>query len=322
MSSLFQSDTSVEVIQPPIVLPGCRVEKYQSRAAWLSARGIGSSDAPGILGVGYADDSPLTIWGRKTGRLKEREDSQGLWIGRKLEGVILEMFAEMSGYKVTSLGEYTLCRSHEFEWLTASPDSVVIETEEGDAIAEAKNVSGFLASDWADDDQPLKFQVQTQELLAVTGLNVAYSIGLIGGNKLKWVKSYRNDKFISLMIPKLAEFQHLVDEQIEPEADASEATRKAIHRLHPLDNGVTIDLPEEANDWHREIGDMQKELDWFDGEIKLRLNRMRQAIGDNTFGLLGNGKKYSYKYSEKTTTCKNCQHQHKSEPFRTLRSPK
>ncbi len=83
---------STLLIEPEVIpaLPGCTIETYSTREEWLSARGLGASTSPSVLGVGYAESSPLTEWGRMTGRIPPMDDSLGLRIGRKLEPFILD----------------------------------------------------------------------------------------------------------------------------------------------------------------------------------------------------------------------------------------
>lgn len=317
------------VIEPEVMsqLPGCTVEVYETREQWLAARGIGGSSSPSILGVGYADHSPLSEWGRMVGQISPTEDTQRLRIGRKLEPLILELFAEETGFQVQTLGQFALCRSNKYPWLTYSTDGLVIDTPEGLAIAEAKNVGVFMARDWDDDDQPLKFQVQTNHGMEVAGVNIAYTIGLIGGNSLKWVKSYRNQKFIDVMLPKLAAFNDLVQSRTEPGPewlDGSAGTKKALEKLHKLDNGETIVLPLESADWHEQLGDVKKRIKDLE-PIEARLeNTLRQAIGDASYGLLPDGSRYSWKHQSKIYcgfSSKN-PHEEKETTFRVLRKCK
>lgn len=316
------------VIEPEVLaaLPGCTVEVYASREEWLANRGLGASESPSVLNVGYAEDCAVSVWGRKRGLIPPMESTQTLRIGQALEPVILELFSEETGHAVKSLGKYSVCRSKQYPWLTASLDGLIVETDEGAAIVEAKNVGTFMGQDWDDDDQPLKFQIQTQHQMEVGGLNVAYSVGLIGGNSLKWVKSYRNQRFIDAMLPQLAEFQELVESETEPAGHwlvATEATKKALAKIHPLDNGETIVLPAEAMNWHAKLVEAKAIKKAAETDVIRNSLPLQQAIGDNSYGLLADGSRYSWKHQDKAIyTCGRCGFCKRSEPFPVLRHGK
>jgi len=313
-------------------LPGCVIEVYPDIPEWLEARNsvIGASESASIFGLGYADESPMTVWARKRGLLQSKDDTEVIECGRVLQPSIIELFRRRylrtnpdlnPDFRRPPLGEFTLCRSTKHHWLGASLDDYFVDGL-GAAVVEAKNVGAYMAHEW-DDSEPLKFEIQGQQQMAVTGTERCFVVGLLGGNKLVWRELHRNDRFIDAMINKLAEFQEMVDAGIEPPADASEATKKALQKIHPLDNGETIVLPIEAEDWHRAFA--QAKADVKDAESReLEFgNKIRQAIGDNTGGLLGDGSRYTYKHGDKQVyCCQECGFVKRSAPFRTLRHQK
>lgn len=321
------------VLEPPSVvtipaLPGCTTEIYFDMKSWLDARFsvIGASESPSIFGVGYADESPLSVWERKRGLAKEKVDTESMEIGRELQSSIIRLFSRRTGFNVENLGEYTLCRSVKNPWLGASLDGVIVDTPEGAAVVEAKNVGVFMSHEWDDEDQPLKFQVQVQQQMEVAGVDRAFTVGLIGGNKLRYLETRRNQKFIDVMVARLSEFMALVESGIEPTGkwiDGSDATKKALTRLHPLDNGETCVLPIDAAEWHSMIATLNKETKEREYELERFKNFLRQSIGDNTFGLLPDGSRYSWKHGDKSLyTCEACGHEKRSQIFRTLRKCK
>jgi putative phage-type endonuclease len=310
-------------------LPGCAIEIYESMSDWLDARDqvIGASESPSIFGVGYADESPMSVWARKRGHMSEKPDTEALECGRVLQPAILELFSRRSGLRVQSLGEFTLCKSIAHPWLGASLDGVVVETDEGPAVVEAKNVGVFMSHEWNDDDQPLKFQVQVQQQMAVAGVDRAFTVGLIGGNRLRYIETRRNEKFIDVMIARLAEFMDLVESGTEPTGkwiDGSEATKKALQKVHPLDNGETCVLPLESAEWHSDLTRLKEEIYQREKEKERLSNILRQQIGDNSYGLLPDGSRYNWKHQDGRTTCSGePDHIVKvGEPFRVLRKCK
>jgi len=323
-----------EIVLPS--LPGCVLEVYRTQEDWLGARNsvIGASESASIFGVGYADESPMTVWARKRGILESKEDTELLECGRVLQPAIIELFRRRylkaypertPNFNVTPLGEYTLCKSVKHPWLGASLDDHFFDSE-GLAIVEAKNVSIFMSHGWDDEDPPLKFHIQGQQQMAVTGADRCFVVGLIGGNRLRFKEARRNQKFIDAMINTLGEFQELVDEGIEPSGkwiDGTEATKKALARMHPKDNGETTVLPLESADWHRALVDAKAARKEAETAVLLYGNHLQQAIGDNTFGLLPDGTRYSNKHQDKQIyCCEKCGHTKRCQPFPVLRHSK
>src|SRR5688572_18480429 len=118
MSAVIDSTTQVTIPE----LPGCVVEVYDTMDQWLDARNsvIGASEAASIFGVGYADESPMSVWGRKVGKIESKEDTDLLECGRVLQPSIIELFRRrykrenpdrVCDFNMHPLGEYTLCRS-------------------------------------------------------------------------------------------------------------------------------------------------------------------------------------------------------------------
>jgi predicted phage-related endonuclease len=325
MSTEIESAVQISIPE----LPGCALEVYDTMEKWLDARNsvIGASEAASIFGVGYADESPMSVWGRKVGKIDSKEDTDLLECGRVLQPAIIELFRRRYlkanpdceiVFNHQPLGEYTLCRSLKHPWMGASLDDYFFDRD-GVALVEAKNVSLFMAADWNDDDPPLKFHVQTQQQMAVTHTERNFAVGLIGGNRLVWKEARRNDKFIAVMVETLAEFQELVDDKVEPSGkwiDGTEATKKALGKIHPLDNGETVTLPLESAAWHEALAKAKADKKEAEGRELLYGNHLRREIGDNTAGLLPDGTRYTHKHQTKASfVMPEC-------TFRTLRHEK
>lgn len=269
---------------------------------WLTARRtiIGASESPSILGCGYADEGPWTIWAKKTGQMEDKPDNELLWYGRKMQPLTLERFTIETGFEVQDLGEFTIQRHPNLPWLGATLDGLA-DTPEGPAVVEAKNIGHYGMKEWKAAEPPLRVQVQVQHQLAATGLNIGYAAATVGGNKLHFRRVDRDDRFIAVLIERLEEFWQLVLDRIPPEIDYSEATTLALAAIHPNDNGETITLPAEALAWDRNLQRVKCHiaiLKRFKTEYE---NRLKQAIGDNTFGELpdGSGELYSWSTVEK-----------------------
>lgn len=270
---------------------------------WLfqRRRGVGSSDAPIILGQSPWSD-PLTLWSQKLGLNGfETDETEPMRWGHILEEPIAREYERRSGrYLLTNDNPYRIYRHHEHQWQQATPDR--IQDRPGDdhpGILEVKTVNEFKSSDWS-EGIPLLYQVQVQHQLAVTGLSWGTVCVLIGGQRLEWFDVQRDDRFISLLTEMEREFWECVENETRPNVTPSESVIKALGKLHPDDSGESIDLPSDALSWDFEltniksqIAELQKRKDLLEGEIKLR-------IGPATFGrILGTEVVYSWKTIER-----------------------
>lgn len=325
------------------------LEVYDNRADWLAARGIGASAAPIILGLAPHDTwgSPYSLWAEMTG-LAPRKDENGdkPWLewGLRLEQPIADAFAEHTVREVQLRPRYSLERHDAHPWLTASPDAdqrfdvaeALAYIEVGDlpalpldpsvyqseGLLQIKTSSAFKAKEWV-AGIPLHYQVQLQHELLVTGREWATLCVLIDNSRFKVFPDVRrDDNFIRAMLPKLAAFQELVETQTEPPIDSSEATARALDRIHGRGNKNTIALPAEAEAWDARLVWVKEEIKRLEAEETQIKNQFKQVMQVNTFGLLPAGDRYSWKQQTKTSTCKNCGFQTESEPFAVLRKVK
>lgn len=280
------------------------IRDYGDRATWARARtsSIGSSDAAAILGVGYANQSPLSVWADKVSPQEETEaDRERFLCGNVIEPAIRKLFSITQGLAVDYMPN-VIFQSADHYFMTASLDGWVVD-DDGPAVLECKNVSGFHLHEWREDSEAvLQYNVQTQHQLAVTGWDRAYLMGLIGGNQWAVKTIERDQEFIDLLTQREAEFWQFVANRCEPPADSTVATARALARLHPDDNGETVSLPMNLQTSVREIQERNVSINRIQGEIEFRKNSIKQFLGDNTFGELSDGKKVSWKTQERKAT--------------------
>ena len=281
---------------------------------WLAERrkSIGASESPDILGCGFADGGPSKVWARK--RLGEDPyDSELLALGRIMEPSIRQAVRELRQLDVTDPDGREIFRHPEFPWLHASPDGFVSEDRQL-GILEAKNVSGWNHAEWSDGMVPLRVQVQVQQQLLCTGLGFGYAAGLIGGNKLVCVRMERDDRFLNAMLPVLADFwREHVETGVMPN-DNPHVIAEVLKRLHPDDNGETIELSESFDDLLDQLAAAKERVKAATTEEQRLKNEIEFAIGDATYGQLPSGRVVSWRsQTRKKYVCT-------SSAFRVLRT--
>lgn len=204
----------------------------QGTPEWLAARqhGIGSSDAPVIAGE---RGSVVELWAQKAGLVEPEppdEQTAGLfeW-GHRLEPVVAEWYAEHTGRQVRRANR--LLRHPDVAYAFASLDRVVVGERR---IVEIKTTR----FGWTGEEAvPGAVQAQVQHQLWVTGYDVADVAVLTGGSLPRIVTIERDPAFIDDLAFLEAEFWGWVTTQTRPPIDGSDETRRALARMHPVDDG-------------------------------------------------------------------------------------
>jgi putative phage-type endonuclease len=256
---------------------------YPDREAWLAGRGLGASDSAGILGVGYAGQSPVTIFAEKAHGVQTEwsaDELERLEVGKIMEPTLRKLFTHKTGIGCRELPEFCIHRHPEFPFITASLDALT----DDDEPLELKNVSWFAGSDWIDEEPPLKYAIQVQHQLAVTGAQGGWLFGLIGGSKPVAKRIERNDKFIAALIDQLRKFWSHVESKTLPPIDESEATARVLSRLWPEDSGATVALPKDAARWATERETCKAVIKEAEALKTHAENQIKASIGDATFG--------------------------------------
>jgi putative phage-type endonuclease len=275
---------------PPIVC--------QNRDEWLQARrrSIGASESAAIFGLGYASQSPLTIWASKVHGEEDFEETARMKIGKLIEPALRTIFADQNGIDCESPGEFSIYRHPDLPYMGATLDGLALHPDHGPVPVEMKNIDHFNRADWEQGEGPLKYQIQVQHQLAVTGAPYAYLFGLIGGNTPITIPVPRNERFINeTLLPTLEAFWGYVTSGEMPPIDGSEGTAKMIRKLWPSDNGLAIQLPLEANDWDRELAAVKLTIKDAEAKKSLLENKLKAALGEATYGDLLHGGRYSWK---------------------------
>lgn len=275
-------------------------EFHDTREQWLETRktGIGASEVASIFGVGYAGSSPITVWAEKTGAAKQEFDEATLKRmerGRRLEPYIAMEFTEETGLETVDPGDYTIYRSDTYEWLFATLDRWCHHPEYGPIPVELKAVNARFRGDWDEDiEPPLKYMVQCQVQMLVTGTRHCYLVGLIGGDELVVRLIERNDAFCEAMLSKLARFWIYVQKREMPPVDESEATKAILGLIYPYDSGTEVSLPDDFVELDRQLLELKDQRKQIETKIDGIENRIKAAIADATWGVLPVGR-YSWK---------------------------
>ena len=272
------------------------INPHRSYDSWRATRPtfVGASESPTLFGVGYSSQSPTTLALSKLGLETEsdREESEAMRWGTRLQDAIGEEFGERVGLDVKSLGPFTVVRSAQKPYIAATLDGYVDEPALG--VVELKNVGAYNARDWDGDEPPLRVNVQVQHQMFCVGpgCGIAYVVGLIGGNQLSWKVVERHDRFIAALVQRIDDFWGDIHAGKMPPIDGSEATSAALKSLYRATNGESIALPHECELWDEKLQQAKAAIK-VQEELKSEMeNRIRAALGAAEMGVLPNGVMY------------------------------
>ena len=279
-----------------------RTLEFGDDAAWLKERRyrIGSSEIAGILGMGYSDQTPYTIWLEKTTgqRLPKSGDFAELMeIGHAAEPFLREVFRIKTGRECHVDSSKTVRINDEFPAFAASLDGWCVNRDDDsrDDVVELKLIGLHMRSEYVQDELPLKFSLQVQLQMAVTGATDGWLFAMCGTEViLRHVP--RHDRLIASMHRKAEEFLRLVETKTQPPADGNEATSRAISLYHgePEINKV-VKLPEEMQGYSERIEILRERQKSDKEEETLLKNRIRSFMGDAEWAYEPDGATFSWK---------------------------
>ncbi len=157
---------------------------------WLEERKkhIGASDAPAVMGLTPSWRTARELAQEKLGQSKAIPDTPVLRRGRVLEPLVKALFTRERGLEVAAAPMFV---HEQYSWMSATPDGLV--SEDGiEVLLECKTASRYNRHEWTDvwdedeeyDIVPLRYWVQVQHQLAVTGRARAWVAVLFAGDDL------------------------------------------------------------------------------------------------------------------------------------------
>lgn len=259
---------------------------HANREEWLAARrhGIGGSEAPIVLGVSPWS-SRYRLWAEKTGRIShdDQKTTAQRW-GQRLEPLIADEYATMTGRTLVDLGPFTITRARSKPFMFCTHDRLVAAADQtGYGPLSIKTADPVKAALWR-DEAPIDYQIQLQHEMAVSGCGWGSFAVLIGLREFRWLDVLRHEDFIEFLEEQLFAFWKLIEHDQPPEMDDSKFTAEALRRMYPHDVGTTVLLPPEAVEWDRQLVDCKAQIKALEQRRMGLENRMAGALGDARYG--------------------------------------
>lgn len=278
------------------------IDPVANRDEWLESRrrGLGGSDIAALFDV-HPWMSKYTLYLDKIGELPKRDDSAILQVGHALEPLTRKLYCESTGRIVETAQECFKHKEHDFMLATIDGSIPECDYKEGYGVFEGKTTNTHNKDLW-NDGPPLYYALQTHHYMEVTGRKWGSVAVLVLGEKdpLMWTDIEHDNEFADMMIEAEKQFwnEHVVP-RAPPDVDSHPMTTRVLKALHPNDNNRAIELPDAAIQWQNDMKMINYQLKELKREKDLLENQLRQAMGENTYGVLPDGSGFSYRTQDR-----------------------
>lgn len=258
--------------------------KTLTREQWLEVRntGITGSRIAAIMGKNPYE-TPLSVYVRMKGLIGEKEQTEAMYFGTRLEDFIAEEFTNRTGLKVEV--EPHILQHPTYEFMLANVDRVV-EMNGKKGILECKNVSAYQLENWK-AGAPEQYVMQLQWYLGITGYEFGFLCALVGGQKFVFYEFQRDDALIEEMFSVATDFwfNHIV-EGVQPDITANDGG--VLDEMYSeSDKSLVCDLSDDGFKFIGEAMYNKAQYELADNVYKESVNRLKD--------LMGNAETLSYK---------------------------
>ena len=164
--------------------------------------------------------------------------------------------------------------------MLADLDGLTEDENGAPAILEIKCVSEYKRSEWDNDQIPYYYMTQVMHYLAVTGLDTAYVVALVGCNSMIIREVKADQEMIAMLVACEKNFWDKVVNCVRPEADASDACKELLDSLYRGGVSEQIVLPEEAIEFVDLYLEASADEDSAKAKKQLASNRLKEIMGD------------------------------------------
>ena len=184
----------------------------------LRAHHVGASETGALHGL----DPYLTryeLWHRKVGSLPEEDLSNNelVFWGTILEPAVAQGVRQKTGWNIRKIRTYWT--SDSVPGMGASLDYEIVDHPNGPGVLQIKTTDRMAFRDWPDGAPPMRYELQVQHEIAVTGRKWGALGVLVGGNSLQIYERDRHDKAIESIERGVREFWESVHAGKEPDPE-------------------------------------------------------------------------------------------------------
>jgi predicted phage-related endonuclease len=245
----------------------------------LRRQGVTGTDVAPILGLDE-DKDEVAVYLDKMGLVEQEPPSFEQLVGKCLEQGVLELYAHVTGHKLSYCDE--TMQHPDRPWMIYTPDAFCLDDQRG---VDAKVVRWNMAYRWGPtvEDIPDRVVFQALWYLIATGRKAWDICALVGGHDLRIYTVERNPDLEAIVLRRTEAWyqRHLVQGE-RPPLKASPAANTWLQKTYPTHKRPDIVRPSEAQlellNHYTEIRIAQKSLDRERLELE---NAIRDAIGEH-----------------------------------------
>lgn len=257
--------------------------------------GLGASEAAVVMGLSPWQ-SPLSLYYQKRGEIPSQFENKQMAMGKKLEALVVEMYAEET--QMTVYPNEDIFRLKRKPHIYATPDALLTGFNGG---VEAKTAVYAGAKKW-DEEVPVYYQAQAQVQMFVMDWDWVDFPVLKSGIDFEIYRVERDSATILSIEAALDLFWDRIQEGRPPSADGHEATSAALSALYgSTDPDSVLECDPavlEIIESLERIKGMQKDLE---ESREFFENHLKSILGSKEIGLIEGKKAFSWKSQERTT---------------------
>jgi predicted phage-related endonuclease len=282
---------------------------FDERKEWLEQReqGLGGTDISAVLNLNPWK-TPLDVYLGKIGAAERREPTEAMFWGNKLERIILERYAELTGYRVcppaniqelypdrsTAWNGQTLIKHAALPFILGTPDGIAYEVGRGVEIKTA----AFRGSEWGKagtDEVPNHYRLQVAQYMAITGLDVWDLAVVFSGNKFELFTVRRDRDLEDACLSAGAEFwKGNVVAKVPPRIDGSTSWQRHLSRTFAVGNQTMIAATAEIQEAASNLHGAQEAIRTAEADELLYKNTLAALLGENKGAKLEDGAKVQW----------------------------
>jgi predicted phage-related endonuclease len=260
---------------------------------------FGASEAAAALGMSPYTQ-PLELYLVKRREMPTNSDSMAMRLGRRMEPIVLDEYEERTGVALTR--SQPMYFHPDLSYMAATPDALTSGPDRWAVDAKTSTFRRYDAFGVTEDDDkfgkeggdhlPLDYILQAQQQMAVLGMDRVDFPVLFDGSTLRLYTVRREESLIAALGTAEKELAERIADARPPEPNWQHPnTRQCLQALYGLQEGLKVDLGEEAAEHWQELQRLKVQLANLEAEIDERKNRVLAAIGSAEIGRLPGGAK-------------------------------
>jgi|SRR6185312_6110043 len=265
------------------------VREEDVRAEWLRVRNdpiegyLGASEIAAVCGMSKWS-TPRHVFMVKKG-LVTVEDNLPMKVGRMLEPLVAQEFADYVGIPFSDLRKGELTRHHKYGFLGCNPD-YLWDSPEGLANIQCKTCGQYASGDFGQsgtDEVKEEYLIQSLYEMSLVGAKVGYLPVLIGNSEFKVFKFTWTDTARAIATRAFEDarsfwFDHFLAD-VPPPLMGADIDRQIVTDMYRSPDDVLVNSNADIEKEVEGFAELQAQAEQLEAEINRRKNVFREFIG-------------------------------------------